>query len=85
MFSDFTRLVSDKVVFAYLLDLFVLETYRGNGMGRLFVEAMLSNRNLQTVNWLLDTQDAHGIYKKCGVEVVGDPNRYMRKPSVGSH
>ena len=29
----FARVVTDKVVFAYLMDLFIFEEYQGNGLG----------------------------------------------------
>lgn len=78
-FSGFTRVVTDTVAFAYVLDLFVLENYRGLGVGRRLVEAMLSHKDLQSTNWLLGTQDAHGLYAKYGFQTVSDPNRYMKR------
>lgn len=80
-FAGFTRVVTDTVAFAYVLDLFVLEEHRGLGISRALVEAMLAHENLQTVNWLLGTQDAHGLYEKYGFTVVEDPRRFMRKSS----
>jgi GNAT superfamily N-acetyltransferase len=79
-FVGFTRVVTDKVAFAYVLDLFVLEDFRKRGVSRKLVEAMLDHSDLQTVNWLLGTNDAHGLYEKYGFEVVEDPRRFMRKP-----
>ena len=83
-FSGFTRVVTDTVAFAYVLDMFVLEDYRGLGISRRLVEAMLSHEELQSPNWLLATQDAHGLYEKYGFQTVGDPNRYMRKVGICS-
>jgi GNAT superfamily N-acetyltransferase len=81
-FAGFTRVVTDTVAFAYVLDLFVLEEHRGKGISRALVEAMLAHEDLQTVSWLLGTQDAHGLYEKYGFNVVEDPRRFMRKPGV---
>ena len=80
-FVGFTRVVTDTVAFAYVLDLFVLEEYRGQGISRALIEAMLVHEDLQTVNWLLGTQDAHGLYEKYGFTAVDDPRRFMRKPA----
>ena len=79
-FAGFTRVVTDKVAFAYVLDLFVLEEFREQGISRKLVEAMLEHPELQTVNWLLGTNDAHGLYEKYGFKVVNDPHRLMRRP-----
>ncbi|MFT7682499.1 MAG: GNAT superfamily N-acetyltransferase [Moritella dasanensis] len=75
----FTRVLSDTVSFAYVLDLYVLEEYRGKGLSRILIESMLNHEELQTVNWLLGTNDTHGLYEKYGFAKVEDPNRFMRK------
>ena len=77
--AGFTRVVSDTVCFAYVLDLFILEAYRGQGLSSLLIESMLAHEALQTVKWLLSTNDAHGLYEKYGFANVEDPNHYMRK------
>jgi len=84
VFSGFTRVVTDAVAFAYVLGLFVLDKYRGLGVSRRLVEAMVSHEDLQTTNWLLATKDAHGLYAKYGFQTVSDPNRYMWKSGACS-
>src|SRR3972149_10814582 len=48
----FGRVVTDRAVFGYLADIFVLPDFRGRGFGRALVQAMLAHpdvRNLQVV------------------------------------
>ena len=80
--AGFTRAVSDTVTFAYVLDLFVLEEFRGRGISKKLVEAMLAHKELQTVNWLLGTNDAHGLYEQYGFSTVEASGRYMGRKSA---
>jgi GNAT superfamily N-acetyltransferase len=74
----FLRVVSDKVRFAYLLDVVVNETYRRHGIGQRMVKFALSHPELKDVyQWLLITKDAHGVYKKCGFELLKNPEKWM--------
>lgn len=84
-FAGFTRVVSDRTTFAYILDLFVLEDFRNLKISRALVKAMLSHPNLQTVGWMLGTNDAHGLYEKYGFQTIEDPNRYMVIPRPNEH
>jgi GNAT superfamily N-acetyltransferase len=63
----FARVVTDYVVIAYLADVFVLEAYRGKGLGGWLVEVVTSLPELRSVRrWLLGTRDAHELYRKFG-------------------
>jgi ribosomal protein S18 acetylase RimI-like enzyme len=67
----FARVVTDSATFAYLADVFVLESERGRGLGRWLVESVLGHPGLQGLRrWLLGTRDAHGLYRKTG---FGEP------------
>lgn len=67
----FARVVTDYVVIAFLADVFVLETYRGRGLGRWLVETVTGLPELRSVRrWLLGTRDAHDLYRKVG---FGEP------------
>jgi GNAT superfamily N-acetyltransferase len=79
----FLRVISDKVRFAYLLDVIVHDEYRRKGIGQRMVRFALSHQELKDVyQWLLITQDAHGVYEKCGFETFQNPRQFMsiRKP-----
>ena len=75
----FARVITDKVVLAYLLDFFIFEPHRGRGLGKLLMEEILAHEELQTVFWLLSTGDAHGFYKKFGFASVEGASRLMRR------
>ncbi len=62
----FARAVSDGVGFAYLADVYVLESYRGQGLGVELVREMVENGPYGQCKWLLHTRDAHDLYRKLG-------------------
>jgi GNAT superfamily N-acetyltransferase len=63
----FARVVTDFVVIAFLADVFVLEAYRGKGLGGWLVEIVTSLPELRSIRrWLLGTRDAHELYRKFG-------------------
>src|SRR5689334_15698606 len=56
----FARVITDYVVFAYLMDVFIDEKYRGQGYASKLIEAMITEPELQKVKiWRLATSDAH--------------------------
>jgi GNAT superfamily N-acetyltransferase len=74
----FLRVVSDKVRFAYILDVVVKEDFRRQGIGQAMVKFTLSHSELKDVyQWLLITKDAHGVYEKCGFEPLRNPEKWM--------
>jgi GNAT superfamily N-acetyltransferase len=74
----FARLVTDYVRFAHLLDVFVLQEFRGHGLGKLLVNSILSHPELRTViRFTLGTQDAHGLYAQFGFTAPANPERQM--------
>ena len=75
----FARVVTDKVVFAYLMDFFVFEDYRGRGLGKRLVKHIIEQPDLQVRLWFLATKTAHGLYEKFGFSGLDDPDRYMFK------
>ena len=61
----FARVVTDYVVFAYLMDVFIDEKHRGKGYSSILIDAMMNESQLQEVKiWRLATSDAHFLYKK---------------------
>jgi GNAT superfamily N-acetyltransferase len=60
----FCRAVSDGTSFVYLADVYVLEAYRGRGLGLELVREMVEGSELRERKWLLHTEDAHGLYRE---------------------
>jgi len=63
----FGRLITDQATFAYLADVFVLESYRGKGLSKWLMESIHAHPELQGLRrWVLGTRDAHGLYAQFG-------------------
>ena len=74
----FARVITDYAVFAWLLDVFILPEYQGNGYGKKLVEAIMTHNNLQGLRrWGLGTDDAHGLYKQFGFAPLNKPGNMM--------
>ncbi|MCO5196708.1 MAG: GNAT family N-acetyltransferase [Anaerolineae bacterium] len=74
----FARVITDRATFAYLSDVFILEGYRGNGLGKWLIESILAHPELQGLRrWLLATADAHGLYAQFGFAPLAHPEKYM--------
>jgi GNAT superfamily N-acetyltransferase len=76
----FARAITDRATFAYLADVFILEPYRGQGLGKWLVECILAHPELATVRtWLLMTYDAHSLYERFGFRALEQPERLMTR------
>ncbi|NMB79527.1 MAG: GNAT family N-acetyltransferase [Methanomicrobiales archaeon] len=74
----FCRVISDKVRFAYLLDVIVAEDCRRKGIGKAMVRYTINHPEMKHVyQWLLKTGDAHAVYEKCGFLPCDDPSKWM--------
>ena len=57
------RVVTDRATFGYLCDVYVLETHRGQGLGKWLIETVMAHPDLQGLRrFQLVTRDAHGLY-----------------------
>ena len=66
----FARIVTDGVSFGYLADVYVLDEHRGRGLGQALVEFVIALG--PSWRWMLNTQDAHGLYAKFGFRPGAD-------------
>lgn len=72
------RVVTDGATFGYLCDVYVLEEYRGEGLGKWLMEAVTSHPELQGLRRLiLATRDAHRLYQRFGFQPLAAPESYM--------
>jgi len=63
----FARVVTDYTIFAYLCDVFILEEYQGQGLGKWLTEVILNVLDEEGVRWtMLATRDAHELYEDYG-------------------
>lgn len=76
----FARLVTDQIVFAWLMDIFITEDYRGVGISKMLLNYILNIPELSKVNGIgLRTNDAHDLYKKFGFQNIDDSETWMLK------
>ena len=62
----FCRAATDGTSFVYLADVYVLEEYRGRGLGDELVREMIENGPLRNLRWILHTTNMHSLYRKFG-------------------
>ena len=79
----FARVLSDFAVFAWIMDVFILEQYRGRGLGKLLMKAIMEHADLQGLErWGLGTKDAHGLYAQFGFKPLKTPETKMEKTDL---
>ena len=76
----FCRVITDYVVFAYVMDVFITEEHRGKGYSSILIKNMMNESELKEVKiWRLATSDAHFLYKKFGFNALATPEKMMEK------
>jgi GNAT superfamily N-acetyltransferase len=76
----FARVITDYVVFAYVMDVFITEEHRGKGYSSILIERMINEPALKDVKiWRLATSDAHFLYRKFGFTALNNPEKMMEK------
>ncbi|MBD2103807.1 GNAT family N-acetyltransferase [Leptolyngbya sp. FACHB-261] len=80
----FGRVITDYATFAYLADVFVVEAFRGKGLGQWLLQVVIAHPELQGLRkWMLGTIDAHGFYRKFQFSQVRHPERLMERWPLG--
>lgn len=78
----YARVMTDRVFFAYLLDVFVVEGEQGKGYSKILIDKILNDDRIKEVDrWMLATKDAHSLYEKFGFERIKSPEKLMDKMS----
>ena len=76
----FARVVSDYTIYAYLLDVFMLEEERGGGLGKFLMNCIMNHPQLININrWMLGTEDAHGLYEQYGFTQLKKSVNHMER------
>jgi N-acetylglutamate synthase-like GNAT family acetyltransferase len=74
----FARVISDFSTFAYLSDVFVLESHRGNDLSKRLLNEIMKHPDLQGLRrWMLITTNARGLYEKFGFSSPLYPEKVM--------
>jgi len=74
----FARVTTDYAVFGWLMDVFVLEEYRKQGLGKQLIEHVVNHpvvKNLKRIG--LATSDAHTLYQQFGFSRLATPEKMM--------
>lgn len=81
----FARIISDYATFAYLADVFVVDSHQGKGISKWMMETIVAHPELQGLRrTLLATADAHGLYQQFGFTPLAKPENFMEdwQPNV---
>jgi ribosomal protein S18 acetylase RimI-like enzyme len=74
----FARVITDRVTYAYLCDVYVLEEYQGRGLGTWLMRELMTHPGLQGLRRFgLVTRDAHGLYERFGFSALTNPAGHM--------
>lgn len=74
----FARVITDRATYGYLADVYVLEAFRGRGLGRWLIDTVLAHPDLQGLRRFgLVTRDAHALYRGVGFTALAAPDRHM--------
>jgi GNAT superfamily N-acetyltransferase len=74
----FARVITDRATFGYLADVFILEPWRGRGLSKRLMEAVMAHPELQGLRrFMLATRDAHELYRKFGFDSVANAASLM--------
>jgi len=80
----FTRIVTDRTIFAWICDVFIVEEYRGKGLGKWMVQTVIKHPYLTNIKSLmLASTDAQDFYKKyAGFKALENPKRLMARQGI---
>ncbi len=76
----FARVATDYTVFAYIMDVFIDQKYRGNGYSKALMKEITQASELSICKiWMLKTSDAHTLYKQFGFTELGHSDKVMER------
>ena len=76
--AGFARVVTDHATFAYICDVFIIPTFRKQGLSKWLIQSIVNYPSLQGLRrWSLATADAQGLYQKFGFSPITRPERWM--------
>lgn len=76
----FARVITDCESFAYLADVFILPSHRGQGLSKQLMVYIMAYPDLQNLKrFMLATVDAHTVYMPFGFQPIQSTERWMEK------
>ncbi|WP_395640756.1 GNAT family N-acetyltransferase [Pseudolysinimonas sp.] len=76
----YTRVVTDRVTFAWVCDVYVDDAARGRGVGKALIARVVDELSALSVpRVVLATADAHGLYAQYGFEPLAKPENWMAR------
>jgi GNAT superfamily N-acetyltransferase len=76
----FARIITDYVTYAYLCDVYVIESRRSRGLGFWLIGCVLEHPAIAALKRVaLLTHDAQGFYLDLGFQFAPSPKRYMER------
>lgn len=76
----FGRVITDRATYGYVADVYVLEEFRGRGLGKWLVECIVNHPDLQVCRKLaLATRDAQGLYARFGFQPLERPEDHLER------
>ena len=76
----FARAITDHATFAWIADVWIDETVRGQGLGRRMVSWFVDHPDFAGIRRIaLVTADAHGVYEGIGFHALLRPDRFMER------
>jgi GNAT superfamily N-acetyltransferase len=74
----YARVITDRATFAWLCDVYVDPSRRGEGVGTTLIEAVSAElAGLRVRRAVLATADAHAVYARFGFTPLADADRWM--------
>jgi GNAT superfamily N-acetyltransferase len=74
----FARVITDRATFAYVADVFVTPPFRGRGLSKKLMDAIVAHPGLQGLRrWMLATRDAHRLYSRYGFTSLASADQFM--------
>lgn len=79
----FARVATDRAVFGYLMDVFIIPEWRGRGLSKILMREVVEHPDLTGLKlFLLRTSDAHELYRQFGFEPITQPETLMARRSA---
>lgn len=77
----FARVITDYATYAYLCDVYILQEFRGQGLGSWLIQCVLEHPELKGLRRIsLLTHDAQAFYQPFGFAPLLHAERYMERP-----